>query len=209
MQRRTKFILASATAGILGLAAVGGAIAGHRHQGGMGMHGGMHGGGHGGMHGSGHGGTYGSGHGMREHGWGKRGRGHGMRHRVKQFAKRYDTDKNGEISQQEIDTNRTDWHKKFDADSNGTIDLKEFEALWLEAKRRRMARAFQRLDEDASGTITLEEYTEPMARIVERLDRNGDGVLSRKDMKHRRMHRQRGMDTGSEPKDTPDNSSDQ
>ena len=170
MHKHTKIILASATAGLLGLAAIGGATAGHKHHG-MQMHRGGHG-------------SYGGDHGMRGHK-----RGHGMRHRIKQFAKRYDTDKNGEITQQEIDTNRTDWHKKFDTDSNGTIDLKEFEALWLEAKRRRMTRAFQRLDEDASGMITLEEYTEPMAGVVERMDRNGDGVLSREDMKRRKHHK--------------------
>ena len=151
---------------------------------GMGMHDGRHG-----MH---RGGQR-----MHKRGWG---RGRGMRNRIKQFAKRYDADKNGEITQQEIDTNRTDWHKKYDADSNGTIDLKEFEALWLEARRQRMIRAFQRLDEDASGGITLGEYTEPMAHIVERMDRNNDGVLSRKDMRRRHKWRQGGMTPGGADK---------
>jgi hypothetical protein len=183
MQKRTKVILGVATAGLVGLAAVGGAVAGHKHRD-HGMYGGeMHG-----MHGG---------------GWGKHGR-HGMRGHMKQFAKRYDANNDKKISQEEIDTNRPEWHKKFDADGNGTIDLKEFEALWLEAKRHRMAREFQRLDEDASGQITLGEYLEPMSGIVERMDRNGDGVLSREDRgrhgkhKHRMHEMQDGQKQSSE-----------
>ncbi len=171
MQKRTRIILAATTAGLIGLVAVGSAIADHRYK----------------RHGWGsHGGHYG----MHRGGWGRHGGRHGMRHRARNFMKRYDADRNGEVTQQEIDTNRNDWHKKFDTDGNGSLTMQEFEALWLEAKRRQMVRSFQHLDEDGNGAVTLEEYTEPMASIVERMDRNGDGVLSRKDRRHHRhMHR--------------------
>ncbi|MGI9465111.1 MAG: EF-hand domain-containing protein [Aestuariivirgaceae bacterium] len=179
MQKRTKIILASATAGLIGLVAVGAAVADHRHKER----------GWGGHHGS---------YGMHRGGWGRHGGRHGMRGRVRSFLKRYDADKNGEITQQEIDTNRNDWHKKFDTDGNGTLTMQEFEALWLEAKRRRMVRSFQRLDEDGSGTVTLDEYTEPMANFVERMDRNGDGVLSRKDRRHHRRMDRKGRRGGGD-----------
>ncbi len=176
MQKRTTIILASAIAGVVGVAAVGGAVAGGK---GYGEHRGW---GHHGMHMGGHSG-----------GWGHK-RGHGMRHMIKNFAKRYDADKDGKISQAEIDTNRTEWHKKFDADGNGTLSLKEFEGLWLEAKRQRMVRAFQKFDTDGDAQMSLGEYTEPMAGVVERWDRNGDGVLSRDD--RRRRGHGRSMDQG-------------
>ena len=160
MQKRTKIILATAAAGLLATAVVGGAIAENK------------------KHGMGHGMGMGDG---KHHG-----RHHGMRHRIKHFAKRYDADKDGKISQQEVDTNRSDWHKKFDADDNGSLSLKEFESLWLQYKRQRMIRAFQRLDADGDAAMTLDEYKEPLAGIVERWDRNGDGVLSREDRKRRR-----------------------
>ncbi len=181
MQKRTKILLASATAGILGLATIGGAVAGHKQH---------------------------------KRGWGMHGGGHGMQHRVKKFVKRYDANKDGEITQQEIDTNRTDWHKKFDTDGNGTLSLTEFGDLWLEAKRRRMVRAFQHFDEDGSGTVTLDEYTEPLSRIVERMDRNGDGVLSRKDRRRhsrkQRMHGDRdGRGDGQQRMDQSDETGEQ
>ena len=124
-------------------------------------------------------------------------RGHhggGMRY----LAERYDANKDGRISQQEIDDNRTDWHKRFDADKNGTLSLKEFEALWLEAHRQEMVREFQRLDPDGDAAVTLDEYKEPLSRLVANRDRNGDGVLSREDRKHegwRRGHRDRDEDS--------------
>jgi Ca2+-binding EF-hand superfamily protein len=180
MQKRTKMIVAVAAAGLLGTAVVGGAVAGSR--------------GHGGGHGS-QGMTHGMGHGMGPggmgHGMGHGGSGHhgakGMRHMIKRFAERYDANDDGKISQEEINTNRTEWHKKFDTDGNGTLSLKEFEALWLEAKRQRMVRAFQRLDEDGDAAMTLEEYLEPLSDAVERWDRNGDGVLSREDRRSGRQ----------------------
>lgn len=184
MQRRAKMVIAAAAAGLFATAVVGGAVAANRgHGGGHGYHGMGHGGWGGGHHGMGHGGWRGGHH-----------RGKGMRHMIKNFAKRYDADKDGKISQEEIDTNRSDWHKKFDADSNGTISLKEFEALWLEAKRQKMIRAFQRLDADGDAQLTIDEYKEPMSDVVERWDRNGDGVLSREDRRHRRQGMRREMD---------------
>ena len=117
---------------------------------------------------------------------------------MKHFAKRYDGDGDGKISQEDVDSNRAEWHKKFDTDGNGTLSLKEFESLWLEAKRQRMVRSFQRFDADGDAQMTLDEYQEPMANIVERWDRNGDGVLSKDDRRGRRgMMKKKSMGSGS------------
>ncbi|WP_119268414.1 EF-hand domain-containing protein [Taklimakanibacter deserti] len=117
-------------------------------------------------------------------GWGGH-PGGGPRH----LMQRYDTNKDGKVSQPEVDANRTEWHARFDADKNGSLSLKEFEALWLEAHRQQMIREFQRLDPNGDAVLTLDEYAEPMSRIVANRDRNGDGVLSREDRRGEGMHR--------------------
>ena len=118
---------------------------------------------------------------------GERGHGHGQRHHrmhgdaVRQFADRYDTNKDGKITQTEIDQNRTLWHGEFDLDKDTLLTMQEFERLWLKARRLAMVREFQKFDRDGDGKVTLEEYKLPLAELVERRDRNGDGALSKED----------------------------
>jgi hypothetical protein len=107
------------------------------------------------------------------------------------------------VTQQEIDTNRTEFHGRFDADKNGNLNLKEFEALWLEAKRQEMIREFQRLDPNGDAALSLDEYKEPLSRLVANRDRNGDGALSREDRRHGgpyrwEENRDRGGDDGDD-----------
>lgn len=168
MQTRSKVLIAAAVAAGLGAAAFAGTAVADRSKGQYwrGHHGDMMG-----MH-----------EGRGRHGG-------GMWKRIRTFAERYDTDKDGKISQAEIDANRTEWHKKYDTDGNGTLSLKEFEALWLEARRRQMVREFQRFDEDGDAAVTLTEYLKPLALIVEVFDVNEDGVLSKDDVKAWRERR--------------------
>lgn len=113
-----------------------------------------------------------------EGGQGWRGRHGGM---MQNFMERYDANKDGKVSQEEIDVNRTEWFGKFDSDKNGNLTLKEFEALWLEAHRKEMVREFQKLDPNGDAVIIIEEYKEPLSRFVANRDRNGDGVYSKDD----------------------------
>jgi Ca2+-binding EF-hand superfamily protein len=153
-------------------------------------------------------GAMGIGHGM--------GMGHGMGHGMgrmamaQQLMERYDADKDGKVTQAEIDQNRTDWQKEFDADKNGTLSLEEFQNLWLKARHEDMVREFQFFDRDGNAQITLDEYKGPLANIVADRDRNGDGALSREDRPQRGegwRHRDRdgqgrmgqGMMNGGEP----------
>ncbi len=117
-------------------------------------------------------------HGM----WGGHGRGMGQ-----EMMERYDADKDGKLTQAEIDQNRTATYAEFDADRNAGLSLDEFRALWLKAKGEMIVREFQFFDADGNGQLTLEEYKTPMSGMVAMRDRNGDGVLSMED-RGRRGH---------------------
>lgn len=104
-----------------------------------------------------------------------------------EFFKEADADKDGKLTQAEIDKARADRFAKFDANGDGKLSLDEFDNLLREVTRPMTVRAFQRLDPDGDAGITLEEYTEPFARMVERMDRDDDGALSIQD-RHSRHH---------------------
>jgi Ca2+-binding EF-hand superfamily protein len=117
-----------------------------------------------------------------------RGRHHGMGGpgRVMAMLERYDANKDGSLSQEEIDANRTQWHGEFDADKTGDLSLAEFQALWLKARRDTMVREYQEFDRDGDGKLTLDEYKAPLAMLVTRMDANNDGLLNRQDRMLRR-----------------------
>ncbi len=118
-------------------------------------------------------------------------RGHRMGHGMgggmmgPKMMERYDANKDGKISQEEIDQNRSSWHGEFDTDKNATLSIDEFQALWLRARREQMVREFQQFDRDGNGQVTLDEYKGPLSGIVANRDRNGDGFLSRDDRPRR------------------------
>ena len=174
MQNKTKLALAAGIAGLIGLGTAGAAQAdwdGH-HGFGRGMCG-MAGMQMGGMHPS-------------------------MRFWANQLMERYDTNKDGKISQEEIDNNRAEWLARFDTNKDGTLSLKEFENLWLEARRLQMVREFQFLDRDGDAKVTLDEYKAPLAHLVRNHDRNGDGFLSKDDRPQGHMRwRDRSGDDGT------------
>ena len=105
--------------------------------------------------------------------------------KAKQFLKRYDTNGDGKLSQQEIDTVRKELFAKYDVDKNGTLSLAEFQPLWLDLRNMRMVRAYQRLDQDGNAEVTELEFIEPLSQLVQFMDRNGDGFLSIEDRKRR------------------------
>jgi EF hand domain-containing protein len=113
---------------------------------------------------------------LADRGDGHGGRGHG-RMMMMHMAERYDADKDGKISQSEIDANRTAWHGEFDSDKNGNLSLTEFQSLWLKARHEEMVREFQRFDRDGDGQVTLDEYKAPMAGMAAQMDRDGDGMM--------------------------------
>jgi EF hand len=122
---------------------------------------------------------------------GQRGGGHRGGHMM-DLAERYDANKDGKVTQEEIDANRVSTHAQFDADKSGDLSLAEFQALWTEANKDRMVREFQRFDADGDSRATLDEYKKPLATIVADRDRNGDNALSKEDRPQRHgKHRER------------------
>ena len=156
MNRTTKIVLIAGVAAILGSVAIAGAVKARD---------------------SGHGRS----HGWQEHGeMGRGGMGGGLA-----MMEQFDVNKDGNLTQAEIDQARKDKLAKFDANKDGKLNLKEFEALWLETTRQQMVRSFQRLDADGDAIVTSDEYSKPFQHMVDRRDRNGDGQLN-KDDAHRR-----------------------
>jgi hypothetical protein len=125
----------------------------------------------------------------------------GPHHMMTQMAERYDANKDGKLSQEEIDQNRTTWHGEFDADKNASLSLEEFKGLWMKANQQRIVREFQDFDRDGNAQVTLDEYKAPMARMVAGMDHNNDGVLSKDDgaaMHAKRRHHMKDGDEGDD-----------
>ena len=96
-------------------------------------------------------------------------------------------DANGDdkVTQEEIDKAIADRLAKYDANKDGKLSLGEFDGLWNEIMQPAKVRAFQRLDPNGDAQITKGELDDRFGKLVSRIDRNGDGALSREDRRHR------------------------
>ncbi|WP_181708322.1 EF-hand domain-containing protein [Chthonobacter rhizosphaerae] len=124
--------------------------------------------------GQGHGGGWG-GHGGR-HG------GHGMG--AMNLMERYDTNKDGKVTQEEIDAVQAQRFTTAAGANGQSMSIQQFEQLYNAEHRERMVRAFQRLDRDGDGQVTREEFDRRTAGLVARMDRDGDGALAPADRRH-------------------------
>ena len=109
--------------------------------------------------------------------------GHGGPHggMAMNMLRSFDSNKDGKLTQAEIDQERTKRFSTYDADGDSRLAVSEFGALWQEVTQPMMVRAFQYLDPDGDGSISADEFDEPFANVVGRFDRNGDGALSPED----------------------------
>ncbi len=98
-----------------------------------------------------------------------------------QMLSAIDTNKDGALSQDEINAAVNARFSEFDADKNGNLSLTEFEALWAEITKPMAVRAFQFLDPDGDAALSKAEIDSRFGSVVADFDRNGDGVLSRAD----------------------------
>jgi hypothetical protein len=97
----------------------------------------------------------------------------------------FDTNKDGKITQAEIDAARDAQLKKHDRDGNGALSLEEYQALWVEVMRPRMVRQFQAHDEDGDASVTVQEFQERFSGMVRHLDRNDDGEITMDELRRR------------------------
>ena len=100
------------------------------------------------------------------------------RARPPDHLRNFDLNKDGKVTQAEIDQARKDQLAKYDSNQDGVLSLEEYQVLWMDAMRRMMVRQFQANDADGDGRITVEEFTARFADLVRDRDRNGDGVLT-------------------------------
>ncbi len=124
-------------------------------------------------------------HGGHHHGDRAR-RGGRFDHGYAMLMERFDSNKDGKLTQDELDQSRKELLAKFDTDKDGKLTLEEFQGLWLDFMHKRMVRGFQRIDENGDAVITIEEFLKPYGNVLERMDRNGDGVLDKQDRRARR-----------------------
>ena len=128
--------------------------------------------------------TAGGGHWGGKHGWG-----HGGMHRGGMHLMAiYDADKDGKLTQAEIDTGRAGQFAEFDADKDGALSLDEYQALWASAMRPMMVDLFQKHDDDGDARVTMDEFTSRSRHMVDYMDRDGDGAIGAGDRGHGMRH---------------------
>ncbi|WP_237151971.1 EF-hand domain-containing protein [Oryzibacter oryziterrae] len=98
------------------------------------------------------------------------------------LMEKFDTNKDGKITQEEIDAVEAKNFAEANKDGQGGVTIQEFEPYFWAQHREMMVRAFQRLDRNGDGEISKEEMAGQADRLIARFDRNGDKALSRDDL---------------------------
>ena len=108
-------------------------------------------------------------------GWGGKGH-HGGRDGGR-MIEMFDQNKDGSVTQDEVNASVAERFAAADADKDGRVTLEEFKAYRLTEMQPMKVRAFQRLDRDGDGKVTRAEFDHISDRMFARLDRDGDGEL--------------------------------
>lgn len=168
MKTRNKVLTIVAMTAVLGGAAVTGISIAH-DRGGYGKCDGPR---HGDDFGEYRGGRHGSHHGKH----GRKGH-HDRGERMQRLMQKFDSNRDGTLTQEEVNQVRVEQLQKFDSNSDGQLSLQEFQAMWLEKKHNRMVDRFQDLDEDGDAVVSLAEFQAPfehLAKHVEKRKQRGE-----------------------------------
>ena len=116
-----------------------------------------------------------------------------------------DANKDGALSQDEINASIAARMNEFDANRDNQLSLSEFQALWAEITKPISVRTFQFLDPNGDAEVSKQELDDRFGTIVARFDRNDDGMLSPADRssryfgwRHGRGHHGYGRDDDSD-----------
>ncbi len=105
-----------------------------------------------------------------------------------QMLRQFDTNKDGIVSLEEVQTEADRRIGENDSDGDKALSLEEYEAVWLEFVRPRMVDSFQNFDEDGDGRVTKSEVDEKIEMMISRLDRNEDGKITKEEMRPPMRH---------------------
>jgi Ca2+-binding EF-hand superfamily protein len=103
--------------------------------------------------------------------------------RFDKALKRFDADRDGRLSQQEL-SSRPKMFSKLDTNHDGFVTREEFDAAARPDHRTRLTQALEAMDKNHDGQITRDEWT-GSAENFDRLDLNHNGVITREEMQVR------------------------
>ncbi len=116
-----------------------------------------------------------------------------------------DGDKDGKVTQAEMDASRAARVADVDADKDGLLSADELAQMQIRAMTERAnsmaARMIERLDSDGDGKLSAAEMASGPgpAMMLDRLDSDGDGAISTAEMQAAQaMMEARGMEMGDE-----------
>jgi EF-hand domain pair/EF hand len=105
-----------------------------------------------------------------------------------------DANKDGKVTQAEIEAFQTARAAEIDANHDGKITADEIQAFREKERAKREAEELARMDANGDGSVSVEEYEAAQTWRLARMDRNGDGTIDERDMRggggmHQRHHR--------------------
>ena len=103
------------------------------------------------------------------------------------LAQQYDTDGDGQLSDEEHEAAQAAILEKYDTDGDGVLSRAEMHALHEDGREAFMAK----YDTDDDGELSSEERDAIKADFIEQFDTDGDGLLSKDELPDRRARGRR------------------